>query len=115
MASFVTNNLSETTIDEIDSDEQAWIAAHQLFNQLWNKYPVKEGKHKVSDVQIMELYEVDGEAMIQAINRYKEKKRRVPKKYWMNGSTFFNGRWRDYAVDETATEPMPKQQRRGSY
>lgn len=91
-------NLSETTIDEIDSDEQAWIAAHQLFNQLWNKYPVKEGKHKVSDVQIMELYEVGREAMIQAINRYKEKKRRVPKKYWMNGSTFFNGGYREYLL-----------------
>lgn len=84
------------TANAIDPDEQDWIAAHKLFHQLWNKYPIKEGKHKVSEAQIMELYEVGKEAMLQAINTYKEKKRRVPKKYWMNGSTFFNGGYRAY-------------------
>lgn len=81
----------EDTEDGIDPDEQEWIAAHQLFNQLWNQYPIKEGKQKVSDTQIMELYSVGKKTMNQAIRNYKEKKHRVPKKYWMNGSTFFNG------------------------
>ncbi len=83
-------------VDAPDPDEQEWIAAHKLFNQLWNKYPVKAGKQKVSEAQIMELYQVGREAMLQTISNYKKKKHRVPKKYWMNGSTFFNGGYRGY-------------------
>lgn len=92
----IANYATTVEIGEPDPAEQDWIAAHKLFNQLWNKYPVKEGKQKVSEAQIMELYEVGRNAMLAAINTYKEKKRRVPKKYWMNGSTFFNGGYREY-------------------
>ena len=89
-------DLLELNAEAQDPDEQEWIAAHKLFDQLWNRYPIKVGKHKVSDVQIMELYRIGKKTMEQAIYHYKDKKYRVPRKYWMNGSTFFNGGYLDY-------------------
>ena len=89
--------MSQYQVEEIlDPDEQEWIEAHKLFDQLWNKYPIKKGKHKVSDAQIMELYAVGKKVIERAIYNYKDKKRRVPRKYWMNGSTFFNGGYQEY-------------------
>ena len=63
-------------------------------------YPVKAGKEKVSDAQIMHLYEIGARRMKQAIWHYQDKKHRVPKKYWQNGSTFFNGGYEDYLREQ---------------
>jgi len=84
------------SMDEPDPYEQEWIAAHKLFDQLWKMYPVKTGREKVSDVQIMHLYEIGAKRMKQAVRNYLNKKHRVPKQYWQNGSTFFNGGYEDY-------------------
>ena len=50
----------------------------------------------------MYLYEEIGEKrMKQAIRRYLDKKHRIPKKYWQNGSTFFNGGYEEYLPEVT--------------
>ena len=97
-----SNNERAASIDEIDPYEQTYIAAHQMFEHLWKLYPVKAGKEKVSEAQIMYLYEEIGEKrMKQAIRRYLDKKHRIPKKYWQNGSTFFNGGYEEYLPEVT--------------
>ena len=97
-----SNKERAASIDEIDPYEQTYIAAHQMFEHLWKLYPVKAGKEKVSEAQIMYLYEEIGEKrMKQAIRRYLDKKHRVPKKYWQNGSTFFNGGYEEYLPEVT--------------
>ncbi|MBR5318540.1 MAG: hypothetical protein IKU46_02980, partial [Peptococcaceae bacterium] len=57
-------------------------------------------REKISDAQIMRLYEVGEKRMKSAIRQYKIKKKRVPKKYWQNGSTFFNGGYEKYLPAE---------------
>ena len=88
-----------------------------FFDRAWELFPNKKGKSAVSKKAMRELAEAGEIAVIAAIENYKAEIERkgTEEKYILHGSTFFNGRWRDYAVDETATEPMPKQQRRGSY
>lgn len=63
-----------------------------------------------------QLEEAGEDAVMSAVRRYVEKIKRdgTEEKYIMHGSTFFNGAWRDYAEDETATELMQQQQRRKS-
>ncbi len=79
-----------------DPCETDYVEAHKLFNELWNQYPVQVGKEKVTDAQIMRLYEIGKKQMQHAIRQYQGKKHRVPKQYWMNGSTFFNGGYEKY-------------------
>ena len=88
-----------------------------FFDRAWELFPNKKGKSAVSKKAMRELAEAGETVVISAIDNYKAEIQRkgTEEKYILHGSTFFNGRWRDYAVDETATEPMPQQQRRGSY
>ena len=88
-----------------------------FFDRAWELFPNKKGKSAVSKKAMRELAEAGETVVIAAIENYKAEIQRkgTEEKYILHGSTFFNGRWRDYAVDETETEPMPKQQRRGSY
>lgn len=67
-----------------------------LFEQLWNMYPVKKGKARVSDTQKIKLFKIGFEEMNRVISRYlkglKEDEWRKPQ----NGSTFFNSGYLDY-------------------
>ena len=65
----------------------------------------------------MEQLEQAGEvAVMSAVRHYAEKIKRdgTEEKYIMHGSTFFNGAWRDYVVDEKPEEPMQQAPRRKS-
>ena len=88
-----------------------------FFQSVWDEYPKKLGKNKVTKAAMEQLEEAGETAVMDAVRRYVEKIKRdgTEEKYIMHGSTFFNGAWRDYAEDETATEPMPQQQRRKSF
>ena len=66
----------------------------------------------------MEQLEEAGEAAVMdAVRHYAEKIKRdgTEEKYIMHGSTFFNGAWRDYVVEDKPEEQMPQQQRRKSF
>ena len=88
-----------------------------FFDRAWELFPNKKGKSAVSKKAMRELAEVGEAVVIAAIENYKAEIQRkgTEEKYILHGSTFFNGRWRDYVVEDKPEEPMPQQQRRKSF
>ena len=81
------------------------VNAH--FEALWALYPAKRGKNKVTESTRRNLFAVSTEEMQRAIDRYKAEVEAANfDRNWLNGSTWFNGRWEDYAGD--AYEPLPQ-------
>ena len=88
-----------------------------FFERAWELFPNKKGKSAVSKKAIRELAEAGEAVVIAAIENYKAEIQRkgTEEKYILHGSTFFNGRWHDYVVEDKPEEPMPQQQRRKSF
>ena len=88
-----------------------------FFERAWDLFPNKKGKSAVSKKAMRELAEAGETVVISAVEKYKEEIERkgTEEKYILHGSTFFNGRWRDYVVEDKPEEPMPQQQRRKSF
>ena len=88
-----------------------------FFQSVWDEYPKKLGKNKVTKAAMEQLEEAGEDAVMSAVRRYVEKIKRdgTDEKYIMHGSTFFNGAWCDYVVDDKTEEQMPQQQRRKSF
>ena len=88
-----------------------------FFQSVWDEYPKKLGKNKVTKAAMEQLEEAGEDAVMAAVRRYVEKIKRdgTDEKYIMHGSTFFNGAWRDYVVEDKPEEPMQQQQRRKSF
>lgn len=81
-------------------------AAEAHFEVLWRLYPVKRGKDKVSSESKQALLAVSEREMQQAIDRYiAEVKASASDRQWLNGSTWFEGRYRDYIGDDYT--PLP--------
>lgn len=70
------------------------------FDALWKAYPNKKGKSAVKDSKKKELLK-EGDKVFRAIENYKAdiRKNNTEARYIMHGSTFFNGRWRDYVEE----------------
>ncbi len=88
-----------------------------FFQSVWDEYPKKLGKNKITKTAMKQLEEAGEEAVMGAVRRYVEKIKRegTDEKYIMHGSTFFNGAWSEYAAEEKPCDPMPQQQRRKSF
>ena len=88
-----------------------------FFQSVWDEYPKKLGKNKITKAAMEQLEEAGEAAVMDAVRHYAEKIKRdgTEEKYIMHGSTFFNGAWRDYVVEDKPREPMPQQPRRKSY
>ena len=88
-----------------------------FFDRAWELFPNKKGKSAISKKAMRELAEAGETSVIAAIENYKAEIQRngTEEKYIMHGSTFFNGRWRDYVVEDKPEEQMPQQQRRKSF
>ena len=88
-----------------------------FFERAWELFPNKKGKSDVSKKAMRELAEAGEPVIIAAVENYKAEIQRngTEEKYIMYGSRFFNGRWRDYVVNEKPEEPMQQQRRRKSY
>lgn len=69
-----------------------------FFEKVWKPYPRKLGKSSVTQKAKKELYEAGENVVLGAVNSYiaEIQENRTAEKYIMHGSTFFNGRWRDY-------------------
>ena len=75
-------------------------SAKALFERLWELYPEKKGKGKVSDAQKKRLLAVGEPALVKAIERYStELQKDADWRRPQNGSTFFNSGYVDY-LDE---------------
>lgn len=98
---------SAQSADEIES----------CFLALWDLYPKKVDKSAVTKKAKIELHKAGFDAVSSAIENYKAKIQRENRdmQYVKNGSTFFNGAWRDYVVGDKPEEPMQQQQRRKSF
>ena len=88
-----------------------------FFQSVWDEYPKKLGKNKVTKAAMEQLEEAGEATVMDAVRNYSEKIKRdgTDEKYIMHGSTFFNGAWRDYVVEDKPGEPMQQQQRRKSF
>lgn len=88
-----------------------------FFQSVWDEYPKKLGKNKVTKAAMEQLEEAGETAVMDAVRRYVEKIKRdgTEEKYIMHGSTFFNGAWRDYVVEEKPELQMTQSPRRKSY
>ena len=88
-----------------------------FFQSVWDEYPKKLGKNKVTKAAMEQLEEAGEATVMDAVRNYSEKikRDRTDEKYIMHGSTFFNGAWRDYVVEDKPEEQMPQQQRRKSF
>lgn len=83
----------------------------ELFEKLWLLYPNKKGKSAVSTKAKKELEKAGEETVTKAIYNYIAFKNTQPWRSWLDGSTFFNSRWKDYLEPQEAPEqpaPAPK-------
>lgn len=71
----------------------------EYFNTLWDMYPKKKGKDKVSKKSKREIFEIGLEKMSKAVERYKKERAGKDEQYTMYGSTFFNSGYKDYLDD----------------
>lgn len=70
-----------------------------FFDSVWELYPNKKGKSKVGKKAIEELQELGYDKLKQCIDAYVSQK--PDWQQWQNGSTFFNGGYKDYLENET--------------
>ena len=108
-------NVDDRAIDDEKAKERAkkaqeTIKAKEHFEKLWALYPAKKGKNLISDKRKRDLLSVSVEEMERFIKRYQgeienDHKNGFPRQ-WLNGSTWFNGRWQDYSDDDY--QPVPK-------
>ena len=88
---------------------QETIKAKEHFEKLWALYPAKKGKNLISDKRKRDLLSVTVDEMQCFINRYKHDieldHNNGFARQWLNGSTWFNGRWQDYTDDNYQPAP----------
>lgn len=81
-------------------------AVNAHFEALWALYPIKRGKNQVSKRAKCQLMSVDIAAMQTAIARYvAEVEASAFDRQWLNGSTWFNGRYLDYLGEGYVPQP----------
>lgn len=95
-----TVSVTDNNIKKNNKDKEI----EEYFNNLWNLYPKKRGKDKVSKKSKREIFEVGFEEMKKAIERYKAEREFKDDQYTMYGSTFFNSGYKDYLVDNSVSE-----------
>lgn len=99
-------NPIQSNTDEIQSESaQSADDIEICFSRLWEMYPKKAGKSAVSKKAKKEIFDAGFDVVASAIKVYvaeiKDCNRDM--QYVKNGSTFFNGAWRDYVSDESNT------------
>jgi deoxyribodipyrimidine photolyase-like uncharacterized protein len=79
-------------------------------------YPKKAGKSAVSKKAKVELHKAGFDVVSAAIENYKDEIQRENRdmQYVKNGSTFFNGAWKDYLESAAPAEILPQAPRRKS-
>ena len=100
-------SISAQSADEIES----------CFLALWDLYPKKAGKSAVTKKAKAELHKAGFDVVSAAIETYKAEIQRENRdmQYVKNGSTFFNGAWKDYLESAAPAETSPQAPRRKSY
>lgn len=100
-------NPIQSNPDEIQSESaQSADEIEICFSHLWEMYPKKAGKSAVSKKAKKELFDAGFDVVVSAIKAYMAEIKDCNRdmQYVKNGSTFFNGAWRDYI-------PAPKKKK----
>lgn len=79
--------------------------ATQLFEKLWEQYPCKRGKAKVSDSAKLKMLKAGADQMQRALSRYLHDLERESWRKPQNGSTFFTSGYVDYLDSNYASAP----------
>lgn len=111
-------NPIQSNPDEIQSESaQSADEIESCFLALWDLYPKKAGKSAVSKKAKVELHKAGFDVVSAAIETYKAEIQRENRdmQYVKNGSTFFNGAWKDYLESAEPAESLPQAPRRKSY
>ena len=66
------------------------------FDEVWNAYPNKKGKNKISKKCYKDIEAAGKEKLLKCIENIKAYKEQHSWYEYQHGSTFFNGGWRDY-------------------
>ena len=111
------NPIQSNPIEIQSKSAQSADDIERCFLALWDLYPKKEGKSSVSKKAKVAIYKAGFDVVAAAIENYNAQIQRENRdmQYVKNGSTFFNGAWRDYVVEDKPEEPMPQQKRRKSF
>lgn len=89
--------------------------AAQLFEKLWEQYPCKRGKTKVSDSARLKMLKAGADQMQRALSRYLHDLERESWRKPQNGSTFFTSGYIDYLDSNYAPAPeQPKSRAAGN-
>jgi hypothetical protein len=104
----------ENQHDEKEKKRQHILEVEEFFESVWKLYIRKEGKNAVTKEAKEEIFKVGYDRIKKSIERYANKTRGCEKKYILMGSTFFNGRYRDYLdeepVEKPTKEPEPEEE-----
>lgn len=102
--------IQSNTAQSADEIESCFLA-------LWELYPKKAGKSSVSKKAKIELHKAGFDVVSTAIENYKAEIQRENRdmQYVKNGSTFFNGAWKDYLESSELSETPQQAPRRKSF
>ena len=97
--------LQEDKIIICVNSEMRGVTSELMFNKNYEQ----KGKSAVSKKAKKVLYEEGESVVLEAIKAYKAEiqENGTEEKYILHGSTFFNGRWRDY-IKEHKSKPVPE-------
>ena len=100
-----TQNDNETsTIEEIKNQEYKKDSleqkANELFEELWEMYPRKKGKDKVSKKSKKELLSIGRKKMVECIENFLNDTKNREEQFLPYGSSFFNTNYKDYLPAE---------------
>lgn len=97
----LASNLYADSLTKKEKEKRKNKEIYAHFEILWNQYPRKKGKSKVSDKAKRRIEELGYDKVSECICRYKNEiaEKRMPEQYVMYGSTFFNGGFEDYMND----------------
>lgn len=102
-------NPIQSNTDEIQSESaQSADEIEIYFSRLWEMYPKKAGKSAVSKKSKKELFDAGFDVVASAIKAYMAEIKDCNRdmQYVKNGSTFFNGAWRDYIPAPKKKKPL---------
>ena len=100
----------DTPASAPSSGEMRNAEAEALFSLLWEQYPNKKGKGRVSGAKKRELLDIGKDQMLRALHRYIDE-HNTGKRLgdftppWQNGSTFFNSGYVDYLDENYVPAP----------
>lgn len=67
-----------------------------FFEDLWQAYPNKKGKNRVTKSALVKIAEIGYDRMLNAVKTYRAEVTDTDVQYIKHGSTFFNGGYEDY-------------------